>query len=157
MQAEPLPHSRGSHGCDPASAALRLLGHGPLALGTMHCVLLLAATVPAFAFQDREFCVVAQQLAIATKGDVGVWIDRTTRNAGMAVSCDKRTIEFTRFTYAPSASMDQAWKARKAADWNAVHCASPIWNEAIRNGWRVTMSQASADGGRVTIVAQCDR
>ena len=157
MQAEPLPHSRGDHGCDPALAATRLRGSGPLALGTMHCVLLLAATVPAASFQDREFCVVAQQLAIAMQGDVGVWIDRTTRNAGMEVSCDKRSVAFTRFTYARSASMDQAWKATKAADWNAVHCASPIWNEAIRAGWKIILSQASADGGRVTITAECDR
>jgi hypothetical protein len=112
---------------------------------------------PALAFSDREFCIVAQQLAAATQGDVGVWIDRQTRNAGMAVSCDRRIVEVTRFTYAPSVLMDQAWQQRKAADWSAVHCASPVWNEALRHGWQVVLVQASADGGRVTIAAECKK
>jgi hypothetical protein len=93
---------------------------------TLRRALLLAAVGPTSAFSDREYCIVAQQLATATQGDVGVWIDRQTRKAGMAVSCDRRTVEFTRFTYAPSAAMDAAWKQRKGADWNAVHCASPV-------------------------------
>ncbi len=148
MQADPLLHRR---------AVFGRFGPRSIACAATRCVCLLAAMVPAFAFNDREFCVVAQQLATATQGDVGVWIDRMTRNAGMSVSCDRRTVEFTRFTYAPSASMDQAWKERKAADWNAVHCASPVWNEAIRSGWKIMLSQASADGARVTIAAQCDK
>jgi hypothetical protein len=118
-------------------------------------LLMLTTAAPAPAFNDREFCVVAQQFAIAAEKDVGVWIDRVTRNAGMAVACDKKTVEFTRFTYAPSASMDQAWKERKGADWSAVHCGSAVWNEAIRNGWKIVLSQTSADGGRVLIAAQC--
>jgi hypothetical protein len=127
------------------------------AFAVLHSLGLLAPVAPAFAFQDREFCVVAQQLAIAAEKDIGVWIDRTTRNAGMAVSCEKKTVEFTRFTYAPSASMDQAWKERKAADWNAVHCASPVWSEAIHNGWKIVLSQNSADGARVLIAARCGK
>jgi hypothetical protein len=139
MQAEPRSHPRRA-----LAPALVLLAAA-------------ATATPASAFEDREFCVVARQLAIAAEKDIGVWIDRTTRNAGMAVSCDRKTVEFTRFTYAPSASMDQAWKARKTADWNAVHCASPVWNEAIRNGWKVVQSVNAADGGRVLIAAQCGK
>ena len=112
---------------------------------------------PALALDDKEFCVSAQQLAIAAEKDVGVWIDRVTRNAGMVVSCDRKTVQFTRFTYAPSASMNDAWKASKAADWNAVHCNSRIWNEAIANGWKIVLSQTAADGGQVTITAQCGK
>jgi hypothetical protein len=136
------------------SAAVRFAPRAA-AHAAIPCLWLLSALVPALAFSDREFCIVAQQLVAATKADVGVWIDRQTRNAGMFVSCDRRSVEFTRFTYAPSASMNQSWLERKSADWNAVHCASPVWNEAIRNGWKVMLSQASADGGRVTISAQC--
>ena len=107
------------------------------------------------ALNDKDLCVLAQQLAIAAEKDIGVWIDRVTRNAGMAVSCDRRTVQFTRFTYAPSASMNEAWKERKAADWNAVHCNSPIWKEAIATGWKIVLSQTAADGGQVSITAQC--
>src|SRR5262245_21017840 len=109
------------------------------ARAAMVCSLLLLAPHPASAFSDSDFCVVAQQLATATQADVCVWIDRQTRNAGMAVTCDRKTVEFTRFTYAPAASMDPAWRERKTADWSALHCASPVWKEAIRNGWKVLL------------------
>jgi hypothetical protein len=126
-----------------------------LRLGVLACFL--TGPPPASALDDRDFCVLAQQLAIAAEKDVGVWIDRVTRSAGMAVSCDRKTVEFTRFTYAPSSSMNEAWKQSKAADWNATHCSSPVWGEAIRGGWKVVLSQTSADGGQVTITAQCGK
>jgi hypothetical protein len=126
-----------------------------LRLGLLAC--LLTGPAPALALDDRDFCVLAQQLAIAAEKDVGVWIDRVTRNAGMAVYCDRKTVEFTRFTYAPSASMNEAWKASKTTDWNATHCSSAVWGEAIRGGWKIVLSQTSADGGQVRITAQCGK
>ena len=132
-------------------------------IGVACCLLLFIAhaagtsVAPALAFDDREFCVVAQQLATAAEKDIGVWIDRQTRNAGMAVSCDRKTVQFTRFTYAPSASMNAAWKERKGADWSSVHCNSPVWKEAIASGWKVVLSQTAADSGQVTITAQCGK
>lgn len=115
----------------------------------------LSLAAPAAAIDDKDFCVVAQQLAVASEKDVGVWVDRVTRNAGMFVTCDKRLVEFSRFTYASSASMNADWKQRKGADWSASHCGSAIWNEAIREGWKVVLSLTAADGGRVALEAQC--
>jgi hypothetical protein len=135
--------------------ATRMRPTGLAAIGPGLACCLLLGMAPALALDDKEFCVSAQQLAIAAEKDVGVWIDRVTRNAGMVVSCDRKTVQFTRFTYVPSASMNDAWKASKAADWNAVHCNSRIWNEAIANGWKIVLSQTAADGGQVTITAQC--
>jgi len=117
--------------------------------------LLSAASIPCHAFDDKEFCAAIRQLAAATERDVGLWIDRATRNAGMAVYCDRRLVEFQRFTYASSASMDAAWKGRTAEQWNANHCANPVWVDAIRNHWKVTLVVTSADGGRVALSAQC--
>ncbi len=153
MQAAPLLYTRDAR-ADPGHDSLCVR---PPGLGVVTLVLLLATAAPAFAFEDREFCVVARQLAMAAEKDIGVWIDRVTRKAGMAVSCDKKTVEFIRFTYAPSAAMDQAWKERKAADWNAIHCGSAVWNEAIRNGWKIVLSQTSADGGKALIAAECGK
>jgi hypothetical protein len=110
---------------------------------------------PAAALDDKDFCVVAQQLALAAEKDVGVWVDRLTRHAGMFVTCEKRMVEFSRFTYATSASMTDAWKQGKATDWSAVQCSSPVWNEAIRGGWKVVLRLTAADGGHVAIEAQC--
>ena len=115
----------------------------------------LMAYAPAIAFDDREFCVAAQQFALAANQDISFWIDRATRNAGMVVSCDTKRVEFKRFTYASSASMSESWKDRKAAEWNADHCNSPIWAEAIRNGWKIALTVMAADGGYVELDAQC--
>jgi hypothetical protein len=155
MQAQPNVFSAADRdgGCPRArvrATRIAAVGYGAF------CFLLLGVT-SALTLDDKEFCVSAQQLAIAAEKDVGVWIDRVTRNAGMVVSCDRKTVQFTRFTYAPSASMNDAWKASKAADWNAVHCSSRIWNEAIANGWKIVLSQTSADGGQVSITAQCGK
>ena len=155
MQAQPNICSATDRCNGRRHARVRPIGAAAIELGLACCLLL--GMAPALALDDKEFCVSAQQLAIAAEKDVGVWIDRLTRNAGMVVSCDRKTIQFTRFTYAPSASMDDAWKASKAADWNAVHCSSRIWNEAIANGWKIVLSQTAADGGQVRITAECGK
>ena len=155
MQAQPNVFSAADRRTGGPCARARPSRIAAVQLGVVCCLLL--GVAPALALDDKDFCVSAQQLAIAAEKDVGVWIDRLTRNAGMVVACDRKTIQFTRFTYAPSASMNDAWKASKGADWNAVHCNSRIWNEAIANGWKIVLSQTAADGGQVTITAQCGK
>jgi hypothetical protein len=137
---------------DRSRARLRSTRTGVLALGC-----LLIGSAAASALDDRDFCVVAQQLAVAAEKDIGVWIDRVTRSAGMLVLCERKTVQFTRFTYAPSASMNDTWKQSKTADWSATHCSSPVWGEAVRGGWKIVLSQTSADGGQVSITAECRR
>ena len=114
-----------------------------------------AASAPALAFDDKDFCVTAQQLAVAADRDVGVWVDRMTRNAGMIVSCDRKVIEFVRFTYTPTVAMDGVWKERKTAEWNGTHCASRLWTQAIRNEWKIALSLTAYDGGHISLNAQC--
>ncbi len=113
-------------------------------------------TAPALALDDQDVCVLAQQLAQAAESDVGIWIDRQTRNAGMVVSCKQMTIEYRRFSYAPSTAMTADWKAHKGADWNATHCASAVWKDAISRGWKVVLSETSADGGQASFTARCE-
>jgi hypothetical protein len=118
-------------------------------------VISLTPRVPALAFDDSEFCVAAQQFTVAENKDVGLWIDRTTRNAGMTVTCETRTVEFKRFTYALSSSMSSAWKEHKAAEWNARHCNNPIWSAAIRSGWKILLTTTSIDRKSASIIAEC--
>jgi hypothetical protein len=110
---------------------------------------------PALAIDDHDFCVVAKRVAAASKQDVGNWTDRVTRNAGMVVACDKKRVEFLRFTYEPSSEMTAEWAARKTADWSAAHCASLVWREAIRSGWKVVLSVTFVDRRHVELIAQC--
>lgn len=131
-------------------------GKGRVGLSVLLGVALGALCVaPALALDDRDICVLAEQLATAAEKDIGIWIDRATRNAGMRVACAARTIEYRRFTYTPSAAMTDAWKARKAADWNATHCDSAVWRDAILRGWRIVLSETAADGGQVAFTARC--
>lgn len=127
----------------------------PMPLQRAAIAALLLASTPVLAFDDKGFCVVARQLAHAAEKDVGIWIDRVTRNAGMAASCDLKVIEFTRFTYIASTSMTAGWKAARSSEWNASLCSSPLWREAIDNGWTVALAVSSVDGSRATFKAQC--
>ena len=124
-------------------------------LGCIAVAILALAPMPASAFDDREFCVAAQQIAMAAEKDVGLWIDRVTRSAGMLVSCDRKLVEFKRFTYASAASMNDAWRERNAAEWNATHCKSPIWGDAISNGWKIILVVTATDGRQITLSTRC--
>jgi hypothetical protein len=37
----------------------------------------------------------------------------------------------------------------------ARHCSSPIWGDAIRNGWNIVLVVTSTDGTRITLIPQC--
>jgi hypothetical protein len=133
-----------------------MLGHPRRRLPALAAIALaVLARGPALAFDDQEFCVVAQQFAAAANKDVGVWIDRVTRNAGVDVSCASRMVEFKRFTYTPSASMTAAWKESKAQEWNTYQCSSRLWGEAIQNGWKIALSMTAADRRQLSLNAQC--
>jgi hypothetical protein len=114
----------------------------------------LAAT-QVVAFDHQDFCIAVKQLTAAAEGDVGVWIDRTTRNAGMRVDCAKKEVEFVRFSYIPSASMTDTWKAARVLEWSTTRCGSSLWKDAIDNGWSIVLDIASADGGHARLTAQC--
>jgi hypothetical protein len=83
-------------------------------------VIISAALGSALAFDHKEFCVAVTQLALAADKDIGLWIDRVTRNGGIAVSCDRKLVEFKHFTYASSASLNEAWKERNAGQWGGA-------------------------------------
>ena len=128
-----------------------------------HCVVPLAvvaaassmATAPALAYDDREFYVAVQEFARAANKDIGLWIDRTTRNDGVTASCNTRIVEFKRFINVRLASVDRSWHEGKAEEWNKRHCGNPIWTEAIRSGWKIELSITATDGRHVSLRARC--
>ena len=78
--------------------------------------------VPALAFDDSEFCHAAQQFAVAENRDVGLWIDRTTRKRWYDRHLRDESSRVQALHLCLSSSMSDAWKERKAAEWNARHC-----------------------------------
>jgi hypothetical protein len=157
MALRPTPRAVGRAAGATARACLRPRSapSGALSCALLFGALLLTLGAPVSALDDGDYCVLAQQLALAAEKDIGIWIDRSTRNAGILVACDRRIIEYRRFTYSPSASMTDAWKARKGADWNRTHCDSAIWRDAIGRGWKIILSETAADGASVSFTAQC--
>ena len=115
----------------------------------------LSSTASAFAFDEKAFCAAAEQFAFAASRDADRWLDRTTRSGGMVVFCEKRLVEVRRFTSARSDTMNESWKRREEQAFNATHCNNPIWQDAIANGWRITLTVTAADGARVSIDARC--
>ena len=74
MQAQPNVFSAADRRTGGPCARARPSRIAAVQLGVVCCLLL--GVAPALALDDKDFCVSAQQLAIAAEKDVGVWIDR---------------------------------------------------------------------------------
>ncbi len=100
------------------------------------------------AFDNQQFCVAARELLRAAAGDIGTWTDRFTRNDGVEIGCDLKTVNFKRF-YKSKTVPDAAWMAKQAAIWESGYCSRTLWREAIANGWVVSATVTTAAGPRV--------
>jgi hypothetical protein len=109
----------------------------------------LTASGPSLAFDDQQFCVAAKELVRAIAGDVGTWTDRFTRNDGVEVGCDLKTVHFKRYSKAPASSLSEAWKEQQAEAWESAYCTRSIWREAVENGWVVSATVTTVTGERV--------
>jgi hypothetical protein len=116
---------------------------------------LVAATVlsvnvqPSQAFDDAQFCVAAKEFVRSVTGDVGTWTDRFTRNDGVEVGCDQKTVHFKRFYKAPASALRDGWQDRQARAWESAYCTRSIWREAAGNGWVVSATVTTATGERL--------
>jgi hypothetical protein len=103
----------------------------------------------------EQFCKAAGVFARAANADAGIWLDRYTRNDGVEVICDIRTVHFRRFYKGPQSGPGSDWVARKRAEWNSVNCADRVWRAAIEQGWIILESVTTAAGGRASFIATC--
>ncbi len=87
--------------------------------------------------------------------EAGVWLDELTRNDSVSVHCSMRMIEFRRNLDLPSNELDDDWRRREKARWNAAHCNDPDWREAILNGWTVASTLITTSGERIWYTASC--
>ena len=114
----------------------------------------LACASAAAAFDHEQFCQATSQFARSTRINVGTWIDRTTRNDGVEVFCDRKIVHFKR--YSSARSINDAWKQSKTEEWSSGTCTSNMWREAIDNGWLVSSTVTTASGERVWFACQRD-
>jgi hypothetical protein len=124
--------------------------------------MLVAATVLAAtasssqAFDDGQFCVAAKEFIRSAAGDVGTWTDRLTRNDGVEIGCDLKTVHFKRFYKAPASALRDGWQERQADAWENGYCTRSIWREAVENGWVISATVTTATGQRVWLACLPD-
>ena len=107
------------------------------------------AGLPARAFDDAEFCVAAKEFVRSVAGDVGTWTDRFTRNDGVEIGCDLKTVHFKRYYKAPASTLRDAWKESQAETWESATCNRSLWRDAVENGWVVSATVTTATGERI--------
>jgi hypothetical protein len=124
---------------------------------TLVAATVLAVTVQSSqAFDDAEFCVAAKEFIRSVGGDVGTWMDRFTRNDGVEVGCDLKTVHFKRFYKAPASTLSGGWHERQAEAWESTYCTRSIWREAVGNGWVISATVTTAAGERVWLACLPD-
>jgi hypothetical protein len=128
-----------------------------LSPATLVAATVLAVTAPSSeAFDDAEFCVAAKEFIRSVTGDVGTWTDRVTRNDGVEIGCDLKTVHFKRFYKAPASALREGWQERQAEAWESGYCTRSIWREAVGNGWLVSATVTTATGERVWLACLPD-
>lgn len=113
-----------------------------------------AASTPARAFDNTQFCQAATQFARATIRDVGTWINRTTRNDGMEIFCDRKLVHFKRYASTPGSGLRDAWKEAKTEEWRSITCANAMWREAVDGGWIISATVTTVTGEKVWFACQ---
>jgi hypothetical protein len=112
-----------------------------------------AASVPARAFDDTQFCNAVTHLT-RTANDVGTWIDRTTRNDGVEILCDRKLVHFKRYSRTPASGLQDTWTTSKTEEWQSAYCARAMWREAVENGWIISATVTTVTGARVWFACQ---
>ena len=118
--------------------------------------ILAVTTQSSLAFDDAQFCVAAKEFVRSVAGDVGTWTDRFTRNDGVEIGCDLKTVHFKRFYKAPTSSLREGWPERQAEAWESGICTRSIWHEAVGNGWVVSATVTTATGTQVWLACLPD-
>ena len=81
-----------------------------------------AMSAPARAFDNTQFCQAVGQLTRAAKRDIGTWINRTMRNDGVELFCDRKLVHFKRYASTPGSGLREAWREARTEEWRSTTC-----------------------------------
>jgi hypothetical protein len=107
------------------------------------------------AVDHDQFCKAMVEIARVGNLDAGRWLDRNTRDDGIEVFCDMRTVNFRRFIKVGPDGSSADWRQRKGQEWNSTACSSAVLREAIDGGWIITTVLTVTSGQRVLLIATC--
>src|SRR5262245_43239385 len=74
------------------------------------------------ALDNEQFCKAMLEISRLGSANVGTWIDRNTRDDGIEVICNIRTVNYKRFVKSNLAGQGADWRARKQREWNSIAC-----------------------------------
>jgi hypothetical protein len=120
----------------------------PVAIGAS-AVLVAAGGGNADAFDSTQFCKAVKNLVRVAAGDVGTWVDRTTRNDGVEIACERKLVHFKRYSTAPAGTLHGSWNDIKTREWQGSYCANPIWRDAVEHGWLISATVTTKTGERI--------
>ena len=130
---------------------------GPMRASTFTLAISLAlVSQPALPFDQDEFCDSVTEVAQRMNARRGRWLDRSTRQDGVMVECEAKTLEAKRFVNANPDDMREGWENRKQRQWNAAYCKHVSWREAIDNGWSIISTLTFRNGEQAVFVAECE-
>ena len=94
-----------------------------------------ATSTPSRAFDNTQFCQAVGQLTRAEKRDIGTWINRTTRNDGVELFCDRKIVHFKRYASTPGSGLREAWREARDRGMAEHHlhqsrCGAKPWKTA---------------------------
>lgn len=135
---------------------MRIPPPATLVAAAVSALLVISPGTPSRAFDDSEFCIAAKEFVRSAAGDVGTWTDRFTRNDGVEIGCDLKTVHFKRFYKAPASTLGEAWRDRQAETWESATCGRPMWRDAVGNGWVVSATVTTSTGERVWLACLPD-
>jgi hypothetical protein len=113
-----------------------------------------AASSSSHAFDNTQFCQAVGQFTRAATRDVGTWINRTTRNDGVEVFCDRKLVHFKRYVSTPGSGTRDAWRESKTEEWRNITCTNALWREAVDNGWIISATVTIVTGEKVWFACQ---
>ncbi len=105
---------------------------------------------------DAAFCKMLTESAVKVNDAKGSMVDSATRNEGMEVSCDKKSVAFKKSLTVNVSQLHDGWLARTEKRWNEALCNLEDWAFAIKTGWTVSMPFTAPDEEPFTLTAKCD-
>jgi hypothetical protein len=113
-----------------------------------------ALIAPVHAFDNTQFCQAMTLFARTAARDVGIWINRTMRNDGVELFCDRKLMHFKRYASTPGSGLRDAWREARTEEWRSTYCSNSTWREAVENGWIISATVTTVTGEKVWFACQ---
>ena len=105
---------------------------------------------------DAAFCKMLTDSAVKVNSEKGSMVDSITRNDGMVVSCNTKSVEFKKSLTVNASQLKDGWQAFHEKRRNEALCKLEDLAFAVNTGWSVAMPSTTLDGKTFTLIAKCD-